>query len=235
MRVATFNAASPRRLEETRDLLASLDAGVICLQEVLVERQREPRNQAEWLARELGYHCAFNAAWRRRRGTGGNAILTRAPLADVAVLTDRDGHGFALTALQELGGVRVALVSAHFLPVPMAPLRFVRSIFRRSEQMRQLIGWVRQAGLPCIVGGDLNTLPYMPEYRTLARDLVDCTRAVSMNSRNTRPTWGLPAQLDYIFVSRDFHTRGCRVVDTELSDHRPVVADLEIQPSSGGR
>ena len=101
--------------------------------------------------------------------------------------------------------------------------------------MRQLIGWVRQAGLPCIVGGDLNTLPYMPEYRTLARDLVDCTRAVSMNSRNTRPTWGLPAQLDYIFVSRDFHTRGCRVVDTELSDHRPVVADLEIQPSSGGR
>ncbi len=230
MRVATFNASSLRRLEETRDLLASLDAGIICLQEVLVERQREPRNQAEWLARELGYHCAFNADWRRPRGTGGNAILTRAPLADVAVLTDRTGRRFALTASQEIGGVRFALVTAHCLQVPMAPLRFFRSIPRRCAQMRQLVDWVRQAGLPCIVGGDLNALPYTPEYWTLARDMVDCTRAVSMNSRNTRPTWGLPAQLDYIFVTRDFHTRACRTVDTELSDHRPVVADLEIRP-----
>ena len=146
MRVATFNASSLRRLEETRDLLASLDAGIICLQEVLVERQREPRNQAEWLARELGYHCAFNADWRRPRGTGGNAILTRAPLADVAVLTDRTGRRFALTASQEIGGVRLALVTAHCLQVPMAPLRFFRSIPRRCAQMRQLVDWVRQAG-----------------------------------------------------------------------------------------
>ena len=230
MRVVTFNASSLRRLEETRDLLASLDAGIICLQEVLVERQREPRNQAEWLARELGYHCAFNADWQRRRGTGGNALLTRAPLTDVAVLTDRAGHRFALTARQELDGVHFALSTAHCLQVPMAPLRYFRSIVDRSAQMRQLLGWVRQAGLPCIVGGDLNALPYTPEYWTLARHLVDCTRAVAMNSRNTRPTWGLPTQLDYIFVTRDFHTRACRTVDTELSDHRPVIADLEIRP-----
>ncbi len=163
VRVATFNASSPRRLEETGDLLASLDAGIICLQEVLVEQQREPRNQAEWLARELGYHCAFNADWRRKRGTGGNAILTRAPLADVAVLTDRTGRRFALTASQEIGGVRLALVTAHCLQVPMAPLRFFRSIPRRCAQMRQLVDWVHQAGLPCIVGGDLNALPYTPE------------------------------------------------------------------------
>lgn len=213
-------------------MLASLDAGVICLQEVLVERRREPRNQAEWLARELGYHCAFSADWQRKSGVGGNAILTRASLADVAVLTDRAGCRFALTASQEIGGIRFALVTAHFLQVPMRPLRFLRSIHRRRAQARQLTGWVREAGLPCIVGGDFNALPYTPEYWTLARDMVDCTRAVPMNSRNTRPTWGLPAQLDYIFITRDFAARACRTVDTQLSDHRPVVADLEFQPRS---
>jgi len=51
VRVVTFNASSLRRLEETRDLLASLDAGIICLQEVLVERQREPRINARGIAR----------------------------------------------------------------------------------------------------------------------------------------------------------------------------------------
>jgi endonuclease/exonuclease/phosphatase family metal-dependent hydrolase len=231
MRVATYNAASPRQLEETRDMLASLDADVICLQEVLIERPREPRNQAEWLARELGYHCAFHAGWRRRRGTGGTALLTRAPLDDVAVLTDRDGTLFALAATQHLDGIRVALVTAHFLPVPMAPFRVLTSIVSRCAQARQVIGWARDAGLPCIVGGDLNALPYTPEYWTLTRGMVDCTRAVSMTSRNTRPTWGLPAQLDYIFATKDVRTRACRTVATSLSDHRPVIADLEIRPS----
>lgn len=211
-------------------MLASLDAAVICLQEVLVERKREPKNQAEWLARELGYDCAFSADWRRPHVAGGNAILTRAPLTDIAVLADRAGRSFALTARQELGGVRLALISAHCLPVPMTPLRFFRAILDRSAQMRQLAGWVREAGMPCILGGDLNALPYTPEYRILARDLVDCTRVVPMNSRNTRPTLGLPAQLDYIFATHDVHTRACRMVDTDLSDHRPVVADLEIGP-----
>jgi endonuclease/exonuclease/phosphatase family metal-dependent hydrolase len=228
LRVATFNVSSLRRLEATRDMLASLDAAVICLQEVLIERRREPRNQAEWLARELGYHCAFNADWHRPGGTGGNAILTRAPLMDVAVLTDRAGHRFALTARQEIGGVQLALIAAHCLHVPRAPLRYLRSILDRSAQVRQLISWVRAAGLPCILGSDLNALPYSPEYWTLARGMTDCTRAVAMKSRNTRPTLGLPAQLDYIFATPEFRTRACRTIETELSDHRPVVADLEI-------
>ncbi len=230
VRVVTFNASSLRRLEATRDMLASLDAAVICLQEVLVERRREPRNQAEWLARELGYHCAFNADWRRTRGAGGNAILARAPLTDVGTLADRTGHSFALTALQEIGGVRLAVIAAHCLQVPRAPLRYLRSILDRAAQMRQLVSWVRAARLPCILGGDLNALPCSPEYWTVARGMTDCTRAVAMKSRSTRPTLGLPTQLDYIFATPEFRIRACRMIETELSDHRPVVADLEIGP-----
>jgi endonuclease/exonuclease/phosphatase family metal-dependent hydrolase len=230
LRVVTFNAASLKRPEETRDMLASLDAGIVCLQEVLVERKRAPHNQAEWLAGELGYHCAFSADWRRPHGTGGNAVLTRTPPVEVAVLADRAGGSFALAMRQQIGGVRFALVTAHCLPVPMAPLRFLCAIGDRSAQMRRLVAWVCEAGLPCIVGGDLNALPHSPEYRIMARALADCTRAVAMSSRNTRPTLGLPAQLDYIFATRDVRTRACRLGDAGLSDHRPVVADLEIFP-----
>lgn len=230
IRVVTYNASSFPHLREMRDMIASLDADIICLQEVLLAaRRREPRNQAEWLAGELGYHYVSNPNWRRHRGIGGDVILTRTPLADVHVLVDPTGSGFALTAIQEYDGVKFALVGAHFLLVPRPlPMGVLLSMSRRAAQMRQVVAWLRAAALPCILAGDFNALPYTPEYRTLTRDLVDCTRVVAMNHRNTRPTLGLPAQLDYIFATTHFRTRACRVVDADFSDHRPVVADLEI-------
>jgi endonuclease/exonuclease/phosphatase family metal-dependent hydrolase len=230
IRVLTYNASFFPRLREMRDMIASLDADIICLQEVLLAaRRREPRNQAEWLAGELGYHYVSNPNWQRYRGIGGDVILTRTPLADVEVLVDPEGCRFALTAIHECDGMRFALVGAHFLLVPRPlPIGVLLTMSRRAAQMRQAVAWLRAAALPCILAGDFNALPYTPEYRTLSRDLVDCTRVVAMNHRNTRPTLGLPAQLDYIFATTHFRTRACRTVDADFSDHRPVVADLEI-------
>lgn len=230
IRVMTYNASFFPHLREMRDMIASLDADIICLQEVLLAaRRREPKNQAEWLAGELGYHHVSNPNWRRSRGIGGDVILTRTPLTDVEVLVDPQGCRFALTAIHEHDGVRFALAGAHCLLVPRPlPVGMLLSMSRRAAQMRQVVSWLRAAALPCILAGDFNSLPFTPEYRTLSRDLVDCTRVVPMNHRNTRPTLGLPAQLDYIFASTHFRTRVCRTVDADFSDHRPVVADLEI-------
>jgi endonuclease/exonuclease/phosphatase family metal-dependent hydrolase len=230
LRVATYNVSFFPHLREMHDLIASLDADIVCLQEVLLgARRRQPTNQAEWLAGELGYHYASNPNWQRRRGIGGDVILTRAPLSEVDVLVDAAGSRFALTGIYERDGVRFALVDAHCLLVPRPlPIGVLRSMSRRAAQMRQVVAWLRQAALPCIVAGDFNALPYTPEYRTLSRELVDCTRAVAMNHRNTRPTLGFPLQLDYIFATAHFRTRACRTVDADFSDHRPVVADLEI-------
>lgn len=230
LRVVTYNVSFFPHLREMHDLISSLDGDIVCLQEVLLgARRRQPKNQAEWLAGELGYHCPSNPNWQRQRGIGGDAILTRAPLSEVDVLVDAAGSRFALTGICESGGVRFALLDAHCLLVPRPlPIGVLRSMSRRAAQMRQVVAWLHQSALPCIVAGDFNALPYTPEYRTLSRELVDCTRAVAMNHRNTRPTLGLPLQLDYIFATAHFRTGACRTVEVDFSDHRPVVADLEI-------
>ncbi len=236
LRVATWNAAFFPHLGAMCEVLAALDADVVCLQEVmLAARRAEPRNQAAWLAGALGYHAATCVSWQRPRGRGGDVILTRTPLADVGILVDRHGARFALTGLLERDGMRCAVVGAHGLLVPRPlPLGVVRSMARRTAQMRQLVAWLDATALPAIVAGDFNALPWLPEYHTLTRTLVDCTRAVTMNHRNTRPTFGLPVQIDYIFATPHFRTRACRTVDATFSDHRPVVADLELMPAAGG-
>src|SRR4026209_399961 len=65
---------------------------------------------------------------------GGKGSLRAAPRPPT-----RAAPRFALTARQELGGVHFALSTARCLQVPMAPLRYVRSVLDRSAQMRQLI------------------------------------------------------------------------------------------------
>lgn len=238
IRLLTYNTSFFPRLDAMRDLIAAQGADIICLQEVMLAAQRrEPRNQAEWLAGELGYHYVADANWRRPRGVGGDAILTRAPLAEVGVLIDRRGTRFAMTAICAGDGVRFALIAAHFLLVPRPlPMGLVCSMPRRAAQMRQALAWLRATGLPGILAGDFNALPHLPEYRTVARELVDCTRAVAMNHRNTRPTLGLPLQLDYVFATPHVRTRACRTLDAAFSDHRPIVADLELaRPNTAGR
>ena len=231
LRVLTYNTYYFPRIEAMRDLIRRADADVICLQEVLVtDSERTPANQAQWLAEELGYYLAINSNWRRYQGTGGNALLLRTPPIETDVLVDSEGYRFAITAIHEVAGQQFAIVAGHFLWLPRPlPIGFVASIFRRTSQIRQAVNWAKVTGLPALIAGDFNMLPWSPEYWSIAPRLTDCSRAVAVNHRNTRPTWGFAAQLDYVFVSNHFEVLACQTVDFSASDHRPVIADIAMR------
>lgn len=231
LRLLTYNIFFCPRLNELRDFLREINPDIVCLQEVLItDRSRRPENQPQWLADQLGYHYECNPNWRRFRGTGGNALLSRFALTSVEVLADPWGYRFALAARLSIHGVPIHVIASHFVWVarPLITGIFV-SVFRRTAQIRQAVNWARRSKLPCIIAGDFNMLPFGPEYQTIARCLTDCTRATPVAHLNTRPTWGLPVQLDYVFASHQFRTLGCEVINADYSDHRPVVVDLELQ------
>ncbi|UCD29457.1 MAG: endonuclease/exonuclease/phosphatase family protein [Planctomycetota bacterium] len=238
LRVLTYNVLACKRLERTFDLLNRLDADIICLQEVLVAAKgRRPSDQAKWLADALGFQYVSEGRYRYVYGLAGNVILTHYRLESTRVLTGPQGKGFGLGAIIECAGLRIAVVCGHyaFVPRPL-PIGVAVSSFLRTAQVRRTLQWIRQTGLPAIVAGDLNCLPYMLEYRTIAKQMADCSRAVPVNHRNTRPTWGLPAQIDYIFTSSHFRTLSCSTVNDEdnISDHRPVLADIELILTESG-
>ncbi len=211
-------------------MLRDLDADLICLQEVsLAHRSLRPADQPAWLGDALGMRVLANPNWRRFRGSGGNALLTRLPCLHSEILRDHAGYRFAVAAVLELAHQPIAVVSAHFLWVPRPIITGVLvSIPRRSAQMRQALNWIKRSRRPAVLAGDFNALPYSPEYWTVSRRMTDCTRAVPINHRNTRPTLGLPAQLGNVFATRHFRTTACRTLDDFRSDHRPLVADLEL-------
>lgn len=236
LRVVTYNVYRCQRqtVAELGRFLESLDPDVICLQEILVPDPRRPTQEshAHRLARMLGWPMVILDPCWRLLPPGGNVILTRQPVERSDALSDAEGNRFALAVTLEHAGVEIALICAHHLPVPRPlPLGVILSQFQRTAQIRRSLQWIRNTRQPGIIAGDFNAMPWTLDYRTIARYMTDCSRAVPVNHRNTRPTWGLPAQLDYVFVSDHFRPIACRTIDHDGSDHRPVLVDLELRRS----
>jgi exodeoxyribonuclease III len=82
VKIATWNVNSLRvRLDHVRSWLATAEPDVLALQETKVKDEDFPVTELE----SLGYHCAFSG----QPGYNGVALITRAPLSDVA--TDLKG------------------------------------------------------------------------------------------------------------------------------------------------
>ncbi len=231
LRVMTYNAFQSPRLPYTRDLIDSAHADIVCVQELVVEDfHHQPANQATWLAEALGMHHLSTYTCRGYRRNAGSAILSRFPLGPPEVLIGPTGQRIGLATIVDHPRTPIALLCAHYtwIPRPLVFLGLVVSGMIRSVDARKSLAWLRCENKPGIIAGDFNAIPHSPEYHTVARQMTDCTRAVPMTDRGTRPTWGLPVQLDYIFTTAHFRTRACRKMDCTVSDHRPVVADLEV-------
>lgn len=77
-----------------------------------------------------------------------------------------------------------------------------------------------------IVAGDFNAATWMPEYYALTRLLTDFG-AVSPDAKLSFPSNKPSVRIDYVFGRGNLAARSYEVIDNRLSDHRPVVAELE--------
>ncbi|MEU3896197.1 endonuclease/exonuclease/phosphatase family protein [Streptomyces sp. NPDC045251] len=181
MRVVTWNlwwrfGPWADRQKAVLAVLRELRPDVVGLQEVWAAD--DGANLAEWLAAELGLHCAFAACeapgrWQRRIGDDtvgiGNAVLSRWPVTERAVLR--------LPAPEQLDDGRLVLHAR--LDAPGHPVPFFTAHLNsgdhaaavRREQAAALVAFVAEhrhgSAFPPVVTGDLNARPESPEVRLL--------------------------------------------------------------------
>lgn len=234
LRVLTYNVLYFHHWREMCELIERSDADIICLQEVLICVHGDKRqNQTALLADRIGFYPTCNPNWRRRFCVGGNSILTRRPPGHTEILKDCTGYPFAIAATFDDDLWPFCLVAGHLQWVDRPlPIGIFTSFFRRSAQIRQMLNWSARQKRPFLLAGDFNCMAHSPEHMMLSRHATDCTRAVPVEHHCTRRTWSLPIQLDYVFAGPPFRTRACRILEVDYSDHRPVIADLELTPRS---
>ncbi|HJP64799.1 MAG TPA: endonuclease/exonuclease/phosphatase family protein [Actinomycetota bacterium] len=130
-------------------------------------------------------------------------------------------RGFLAVHLR-VGPARLTAVSAHF----------GLSARERAAHARELTDWMAGLEGPVVLGADLNEGPEGSAVRWIAQRLFDGHVVAGLGSGATFPAAEPTARIDYVFVNGDVRVLSCQVVESTAaaaaSDHRPVVAELEL-------
>ena len=238
LRVLAYNIHHGEGLDGRLDLdriagvIRDADADVVLLQEVdqRVERSGDV-DQPEELARLTEMQAAFGDNLKLGDGRYGNAVLSRFPILR------RRNHRLPRPHESEPRGVLEVELE---MPSDAAPLTVFCTHFdhRYNEERRLAAKFVLERAVelgdrPLLLGGDLNATPESPPLETLARRWRRTGGRDAFTSPSVRPR----RKIDYVLVAG----AGWRLIETAVveeptaSDHRPVLAVLELDGGQGAQ
>ena len=227
LRIMTWNIQSGLNLAHAYALpsqvqfIAAQNPDVVVLQEVSIYNEDQPTIIRTQLQQATGR--TWYASWGPACATGGcigNLILSRIPMVQTQMIFMPPSA--ATRAVIYVGGVPIQIFANHL---------DAYNTSTRSAELYTLMNWARSFGGPRLVAGDFNAwwgewwiLQMETEYSDTWRDYT--------GSRENGYTVG-NVRFDFIFRSFDgaghLTPANAYVPYTELSDHRPVVADFRVQ------
>ena len=242
LRVMSYNirhANPPSRkgvidLEAIANVIRNEKVDLVALQEVDVYTERSGKvNQAEALAKLLGMHYYFAKAIDFGGGDYGVAILSRYPLSDTLKVPlpeeaepKAEDRVLALATVQLPGGQRIRFGSTHLDVLNNA---------NRLQQIQTINAVTEAEELPFILAGDLNDYPTSPAIAALDKVFQ---RTCQSGCEPTFPQDKPDRIIDYIAFSRTSLLKVLShhvVPESYASDHRPVIAVLELPAGSVNR
>ncbi|MBO4884449.1 MAG: endonuclease/exonuclease/phosphatase family protein [Clostridia bacterium] len=219
------NLAREQNIEFAAEVIRSVQPDLCGVNEVRAFTADAPYDQADALGRLTGFYPVFGKSIDVAGGAYGNAFLTRHPLIsrEVTDIPDRfvEGerrveHRTLLRCVLRLNGAPVTVLQTHF---------GLTDAEKRSA-VETAVSLVRgDPDAPLIFMGDLNMEPGDPILAPLLDALHDT--AGRSDDVKTFPSDQPTVKIDYILHSRQFRTLSLRSMDTQNSDHRPLIAELE--------
>ncbi len=133
-------------------------------------------------------------------------------------------HRGAAVAVLEYGGLRFAVAGTHLDLIEWPRLAHLDELAAFAE--RQL------AGVPLILGGDLNAVPGSATWQRCERFGVDAFRAAGTGDGFTYSSTRPVRRIDAVFADPRLRPAGVEVLDSPdvriASDHRPLLVRLEL-------
>lgn len=229
------DAAGADNLERISELIGSNTPDLVLLQEVDRGTRRSGGiDQVDRLRQATAYDGAFGASLRGYDGGQyGVAILSRhaiayqttVPLPVAPAQTRAGGSHEPRVALVVLANMERRImwraVDTHLDPSDEAA---------RTQEVAGLLTVTREqaaAGTPFVTGGDFNSTPESAVQQALkSAGLRDAWIECGKGDGFTYPANAPSKRIDYLFLAGDLHCSDARVLDTTLSDHRPLLVTI---------
>jgi endonuclease/exonuclease/phosphatase (EEP) superfamily protein YafD len=184
-------------------------------------------------------------------GTSGAGIISRYPMQPVDTVDAQIGGPLSRSTYQlasvEFEGNTVLVLRVHAVP-PRLGLPSMMNEFRRlrEHQATAIAKFASKSSLPLVVAGDFNATEMSTMYDILSTQLHDAWREAGWGLGHTFPggtssgtsrihvagvyvpSWLV--RIDYVFHTEEWRTLSAQVGPWDgESDHRPVVATLQLQ------
>ncbi|MET3875105.1 endonuclease/exonuclease/phosphatase family metal-dependent hydrolase [Chitinophaga sp. OAE865] len=105
----------------------------------------------------------------------------------------------------------------------------MRDAYIRRSQQADIVGnFIQQSPYPVIVCGDFNDTPASYTYFTIKGDLQDAFLQKGFGIGRTFTGLAPTLRIDYVFVSNHFKVNSFRKINSDLSDHYPVITNLSL-------
>ena len=233
VRIVTYNVHRCRGLdrrtrpERIADVLASIDADVIALQEV-IGAGASGAGHAELIGAYLGMGWVMASTRELRSHQFGNVVLSRHPIREHAQ------HDLSWKSCEPRCSQRVAIdLGAGLLNVFNVHLG--TALLERRYQAARLATWVhdRRTPAPKLVLGDFNEWSRGIVEDVLARRLNSIDLYPHLRRRRTYPGIFPVLHLDHIYYEGNVEVRRIEMPRNRLammaSDHLPLVAELRVK------
>jgi endonuclease/exonuclease/phosphatase family metal-dependent hydrolase len=237
-RVLVFNihagkdAGSRANLEDIAALIRSTAADIVLLQEVDRGTKRSGNvDQLRILGDLTGYFTAFGRSLDYDGGQYGIAALSREPISHAATeplpiqppqpraggsYEPRAALSFATqTSLGAVNAINTHLDSSKDEDYRLQESAHIVSMTRRFAKQR------------LIAGGDFNAEPSSATYaQVIAAGLKDAWKECGAGEGLTYPADKPVKRIDYLFLAAGLRCTRAEVIETTVSDHRPLLVSL---------
>ena len=220
-------------LERIARLIEDTGAEVVALQEVdrHFGARSEYVDQPAWLAKRLRMHVRFGAnldlepeAPGQQRRQYGTAILSRHPIIAsrntfLPNYPGQEQRGLLAATVVTRGGL-VRIANTHLTHNNNA---------ERQEQADKVVELLAGSGRPTVLTGDLNATPDAPEIKTLTAVFKDGWTEAGEGPGYTYDAVNPTKRIDYLLHTPNLATKQIEVLDTQASDHLPVLARMAVR------
>ena len=234
----TYNVHSGVGLDQRYDLgriqrvLAEEQPHIVTLQELDCGLSRSAHDdQSSALAQGMAATSLFCPVRRSESGFFGIAVLSAFPVVqhehyDLSHHPSREPRYCQRVDLAVAPGTVLHVFNCHL------GLAVRERVFQRNRMLSDAILLSEDLQHPVLLMGDFNDSPISVVHRSLRKHFTDAFSAAGKRWGSTFKLGPLPLRLDRIYCSPHIRVLDCWVPSHPLarvaSDHRPLVASLEI-------
>ena len=227
----TYNIFSGRNLQRDLNLehaatvIRKVQPDFVSLNEVRSHTSDiGPVDQANELGRLTGYYPVFAKTIDVLGGEYGIAFLSRLPVLETQIThipdPERTGdyyyeHRCILRCVLKAGEKQITVFTTHFGLAPS----------EQENAVQTALELLKAETNPVLFMGDLNAEPDAPEMVPLFAALQDtCKDKAFLTFPSDHPT----IKIDHILFRGEWNLLDVYSIDTQNSDHRPLIATMEL-------